>query len=94
MFTHIKKRNGQVVAFDGSKITAAIAKAGKATGEFDEHAAKKMTLRVLSLAHEMQISRSLRKLRKSKTLWSAYLSIPPTSRRPRHISFIGSSTPI
>lgn len=56
MFTHIKKRNGQVVEFDGSKITAAIAKAGKATGEFDEHVAKKMTLRVLSLAHEMQIS--------------------------------------
>ncbi len=56
MFTQIKKRNGRVVGFDSSKITAAIAKAGKATEEFDEHAAKKLTLRVMSLAHEMQLS--------------------------------------
>ena len=45
-----------VVDFDSSKITAAIAKAGKATGEFSEKEAKKMTLRVLTLAHEMNLS--------------------------------------
>ncbi len=56
MFTHIKKRNGRIDEFDSSKITAAIAKAGNATGEFDEHTAKKLTLRGLSLAHEMQLS--------------------------------------
>ena len=56
MFTQIKKRNGRVAGFDSSKITAAIAKAGKVTEEFDEHTAKKLTLRVLSLAHEMQLS--------------------------------------
>ncbi|MFW6297353.1 MAG: ribonucleoside triphosphate reductase [Desulfosalsimonas sp.] len=56
MFTHIKKRNGRVVEFDASKITAAIAKAGSATGEFDEQMAKKLMLRVLTLAHEMQLS--------------------------------------
>ncbi len=56
MFTHIKRRNGRIDQFDSSKITAAIAKAGKATGEFDERTAKQMTLRVLSLAHEMQLS--------------------------------------
>ncbi|MGM0453427.1 MAG: ribonucleoside triphosphate reductase [Thermodesulfobacteriota bacterium] len=56
MFTHIKKRNGSVVSFDASKITAAIAKAGSASEEFDESVAKKLTLRVLTLAHEMQLA--------------------------------------
>lgn len=55
MFTHIKKRNGRTVSFDSSKITAAIAKAGKATGEFDEPVARRLTLQVLTLAHEMQL---------------------------------------
>lgn len=52
-FTSIKKRNGRIDDFDSSKITAAIAKAGIATEEFDEKEAKKMTLRVLTLAHDM-----------------------------------------
>jgi ribonucleoside-triphosphate reductase len=51
----IKKRNGSVVEFDSSKITAAIAKAGHATGEFEERDARKLTLRVLTLAHEMHL---------------------------------------
>ena len=34
MFENIKKRDGRVVEFDSTKITSAIAKAGKATGEF------------------------------------------------------------
>jgi len=37
------------------KITAAIAKAGKASGEFGEREAKKLTLRVLTLAHELRL---------------------------------------
>ncbi len=56
MFTSIKKRDGRVVDFDASKITAAIAKAGKATGEFDLKEAKKLTLRVLTLAHAMHLA--------------------------------------
>ena len=44
-----------MVAFDSSKITAAIAKAGSATGEFGEKEAKKLTLRVLTLAHELKL---------------------------------------
>jgi len=56
MFESIKKRNGRVDDFDSSKITAAIAKAGKATKEFNEKEAKKMTLRSLTLAHEMHLS--------------------------------------
>ena len=55
MFESIKKRDGRVVEFDSSKITAAIAKAGNATGEFGEKEAKKLTLRVLTLAHELQL---------------------------------------
>ena len=55
MFDNIKKRNGRIVKFDSSKITAAITKAGKATGEFDEKEAKDLTLRVLTLAHEMPL---------------------------------------
>lgn len=55
MFEEIKKRNGRVVGFDSSKITAAIAKAGAATGEFGEREARKMTLRVLTLAHELRL---------------------------------------
>jgi ribonucleoside-triphosphate reductase len=51
----IKKRDGRVVKFDSSKITAAIAKAGNATDEFEEKEAKKLTLRVLTLAHELQL---------------------------------------
>ena len=51
----IKKRNGSVVEFDTSKIAAAIAKAGHATGEFEKREARKLTLRVLTLAHEMHL---------------------------------------
>ena len=55
MFEQIKKRDGRVVEFDSSKITAAIAKAGKATGEFSDRETRKMTLRVLTLAHELRL---------------------------------------
>ena len=53
MFEKIKKRDRRVVEFDSSKITAAIARAGKATGEFEAREARKLTLRVLTLAHEL-----------------------------------------
>jgi anaerobic ribonucleoside-triphosphate reductase len=55
----IKKRDGRIVEFDASKITAAIAKAGRATEEFGEREAQKMTLRVLTLAHELHHSHAL-----------------------------------
>jgi len=55
VFEEIKKRDGRVVEFDSTKITAAIIKAGKATGEFKEREAKKLTLRVLTLAHELRL---------------------------------------
>lgn len=40
---HLVKRDGSVKAFDASKITAALVKAGRATGEFDEKEAEKLT---------------------------------------------------
>ncbi len=55
MFEQIKKRDGRISDFDSLKITTAITKAGKATGEFDAKEAKKLTLRALTLAHEMRL---------------------------------------
>jgi ribonucleoside-triphosphate reductase len=55
VFEKIKKRDGRIAEFDSLKITAAIAKAGKATGEFGDREAKKLTLRVLTLAHELRL---------------------------------------
>ena len=53
MFSSIVKRDGRVVEFNPSKITDAIAKAGKATGEFDYETAKRLTIRVLDLAYRL-----------------------------------------
>jgi anaerobic ribonucleoside-triphosphate reductase len=55
MFERIRKRDGRVVEFDTPKITSAIARAGKATGEFEEREARKLTLKVLTLAHELSL---------------------------------------
>lgn len=55
MFEQIKKRNGVLVEFDSTKIMTAVAKAGKATGEFSEKEAKKLTLRILTLAHDIRL---------------------------------------
>jgi anaerobic ribonucleoside-triphosphate reductase len=55
MFQNIRKRDGRIVEFDSSKITTAIAKAGKATGEFGIVEAKKLTMRILNLAHELSL---------------------------------------
>lgn len=52
MFLNIKKRNNRIEKFDVQKITNAISKAGKATGEFSEDVAKKLTLRVINLIQQ------------------------------------------
>ncbi len=51
----IKKRDGRIVEFDSSKITTAIIKAGRATGEFTEREARKLTLRLLTLIHDLRL---------------------------------------
>ncbi|MDP3015269.1 MAG: ribonucleoside triphosphate reductase [bacterium] len=53
MFSQIKKRNEQIVSFDEKRISIAIAKAGKATGEFDSKAANKLTKKVLICAEKI-----------------------------------------
>ena len=58
MFESIRKRDSRVVEFDSSKITSAIAKAGKATEEFEEREARKQTLKVLTLARELNLDPS------------------------------------
>ena len=52
MFDKIRKRDGREVAFDASKITGAIAKAGRATGEFGDDVAGRLTLQALSFAQQ------------------------------------------
>ena len=49
-FDRIIKRDGRVVSFASSKISSAILKAGRATGEFGEVEARRLTIRVLTLA--------------------------------------------
>ncbi|HOJ51830.1 MAG TPA: ribonucleoside triphosphate reductase [Syntrophales bacterium] len=53
MNAKIRKRDGRLVKFNADKITNAIAKAGKATGEFDEKVARRLTIRVLNLAEKL-----------------------------------------
>ncbi|MCD4675392.1 MAG: ribonucleoside triphosphate reductase, partial [Desulfobacula sp.] len=55
MFEQIKKRDGRVSEFDSSKITHAIQKAGEASGEFNGREAKKMTLKVVTLARDLRL---------------------------------------
>ena len=53
LFQRIQKRDGRTATFDAKKITDAIAKAGAASGEFGADVARKLTIRVLSLAQTM-----------------------------------------
>ncbi|MCF6247105.1 MAG: ribonucleoside triphosphate reductase [Desulfobacula sp.] len=55
MFEQIKKRDGRVSEFDSSKITRALQKAGEATGEFNGREAKKMTMKVVTLARDLRL---------------------------------------
>ncbi len=55
MFDQIKKRDGRVAPFDSTKITNALVKAGEASQEFNGREAKKLTMKVLTLAREMQL---------------------------------------
>jgi len=55
MFEQIKKRDGRVAEFDSTKITSALIKSGEVTGEFNGRDAKKLTLKVLTLARDLQL---------------------------------------
>ena len=51
MFSKIIKRDGRSVDFNPKKITDAIAKAGKSSGEFGRAIAEKLTIEVLDMAY-------------------------------------------
>ena len=51
--TTIQKRDGSLAEFDARKISRAILKAGKATGEFEADAAHTLTVRVLGILQMM-----------------------------------------
>jgi ribonucleoside-triphosphate reductase len=53
LFSIIKKRDQRQETFDATKITNAILKAGRATGEFEESEARRLTIRVLTTAQFM-----------------------------------------
>ena len=56
VLTKILKRNGKTEDFDPQKITTALRKAGEVTREFDEPVAQRLTIRVLNLLHQLQLS--------------------------------------
>ncbi|MBK9992192.1 MAG: ribonucleoside triphosphate reductase [Verrucomicrobia bacterium] len=47
--TSIRKRDGRLVPFTASRITRALARAGAATGEYDDDMAHRLTVRVVNL---------------------------------------------
>jgi anaerobic ribonucleoside-triphosphate reductase len=55
----IRKRDGRIEAFDSKKIISAIQRAGEATGEFGLEVAKKLTLKVMTLIHQLEDSMDL-----------------------------------
>ena len=55
MFDKIKRKDGSIVDFDSVKIIEDIAVVGQKTCEYGDREAKKLTLRVLTLAHEMRL---------------------------------------
>jgi len=56
LFTSIRKRNQQLVPFQAEKITAAIHKAGLATGEIGYPEARRLTMQVLAIAQNLFVS--------------------------------------
>lgn len=53
LFASIKKRDQRLVPFEATKISKAILKAGRASGEFEEPEARRLMVRVLTLAQNL-----------------------------------------
>jgi Oxygen-sensitive ribonucleoside-triphosphate reductase len=90
MFEQIKKRDGRVAAFDSSKITNALIKAGEATKEFNGRDAKKMTMRVLTLARELQLG-PIPEVEEIQDIVERVL-LDSRFKQPKHTLSTGSST--
>lgn len=52
LFKQVRKRDGRVVPFAPSRIQRAIARAGAATGEFDEEVALRLAIKTINLADQ------------------------------------------
>lgn len=79
MFSMIRKRNGDIVSFDKSKIANAIAKAGAATGEFGVDMAETLTLRVINLTLQV-ISAEIPEVEKIQDIVEEVLLASPYKR--------------
>ncbi|MDA3786382.1 MAG: ATP cone domain-containing protein, partial [Deltaproteobacteria bacterium] len=53
LFASIKKRDQRLVPFEAAKISSAILKAGRASGQFEEPEARRLMVRVLTLAQNL-----------------------------------------
>ncbi|MCE1189837.1 MAG: ribonucleoside triphosphate reductase [Ignavibacteria bacterium] len=54
---NVKKRNGNIVAFDISKIFTALRKAGSSTGEFNDDIARLYTIKTANLIHQLFVEK-------------------------------------
>ncbi len=79
MFSMIRKRCGDIVSFDKSKIANAIAMAGAATGEFNLEMAEILTLRVVNLALQV-ISDEIPEVEKIQDIVEEVLLASPYKR--------------
>jgi ribonucleoside-triphosphate reductase len=52
LFKQVRKRDGRVVPFAPSRIQRAIARAGQATGEYDEEVALRLAIKTINLADQ------------------------------------------
>ncbi len=59
LMSQVKKRNGETVPFDSNKITQALAKAGKATQEFDSKIANQLTIKALAILQNVKPKKDL-----------------------------------
>src|SRR3989338_611365 len=80
--TRIVKRNGSEEAFNPHKITLAMQKAGEAAGEFGHDIAKKLTIRVVNIAHQLTGEKFLR-VKKIKDIVEQVLLTPPYLKTAR-----------
>ncbi len=80
MFKSIRKRDGERARFKTEKITDAIAKASAATGEFGSDIARKLTMKVLSLAEQVIGNRipAVEEVLLSSIYCMPYFTVTPT----------------
>ena len=86
----IRKRDGREEAFKSAKITAAIQRAGEATGEFGAVEARLLTLRVVSTLQALR--EEGKPLRSSSSRTSSRRRDPLLPRRPKAYIIYRDST--